>query len=141
MGYDGGWAGGLCLLYLFFMLVHVANPINTTRKLPEPFTSNDVLFYQDYFETSFLKDFYEIAPYKMGENSKKKATHMNKVFFKFLKHGFEAQGFTVDIKTAGAIDKWTLKIAYGKEKFLEMTGEQIRMNYKNRKLKKLFNYE
>lgn len=102
---------------------------------------NDVLFYQDYFETSFLKDFYEIAPYKMGENSKKKATHMNKVFFKFLKHGFEAQGFTVDIKTAGAIDKWTIKIAYGKEKFLEMTGEQIRMNYKNRKLKKLFNYE
>jgi|GEM_PF-4892453 len=101
---------------------------------------NDVLFYHDYYETSFLKDFYEIAPYKMGENSKKKATHMNKVFFKFLKRGFEDQGFTVDIKTTGAIDKWTLKIAYGKEKFQEITGEQIRINHRNRKLKKLFNY-
>ena len=58
-----------------------------------------------------------------------------------MKRGFEEQGFIVDIKTVGAIDKWTLKVSYGKEKFIEMTGEQIRMNYKNRKLKKLFNYE
>ncbi|MEG2446031.1 MAG: hypothetical protein RSB22_08315 [Acinetobacter sp.] len=102
---------------------------------------NDVLFYYEYYETSFLKDLYEIAPNEIGENSKMKATQMNKVFFKFMKRGFEAQGFTVDIKTAGASDQWTLKIAYGKEKFLEMTGEQIRMNHKNRNLKKMFNYE
>lgn len=102
---------------------------------------NDMLFYHDYYDTSFLKDFYEIAPYKMGENSKKKKSHMYNVFFKFLKRGFETQGFTVDIKTAGAIDKWTIKIAYGKEKFQEITGEQIRMNHRNRKLKNLFNYE
>ncbi len=102
---------------------------------------NDVLFYHEYYETSFLKDLYEISPIEMGENSKKKATHLYKVFFKFMKRGFEEQGFIVDIKTVGAIDKWTLKVSYGKEKFIEMTGEQIRMNYKNRKLKKLFNYE
>lgn len=102
---------------------------------------NDVLFYHEYYETSFLKDLYEISPIEIGENSKKKATHMNKVFFKFMKRGFEEQGFIVDTKTVGAIDKWTLKITYGKEKFLEMTGEQIRINHRNRIKEKLFNYE
>jgi hypothetical protein len=43
---------------------------------------NDIL-YEDVYNVSFLKDFYEIAPSLIENNEKKKAQHLHKAFFKF----------------------------------------------------------
>lgn len=102
---------------------------------------NDVLFPSSFFEGSFLRDFYEIPPNEIGENEKLLSRQLYKTFFNFMKSGFEEQGFNVDMKTEGRIDKWILKITFDKKGFQTISGEQIRQNFRNHDLKKLFNYE
>lgn len=101
---------------------------------------NDIL-YEDVYNVSFLKDFYEIAPSLIENNEKKKAQHLHKAFFKFIKLGFENQGFKVDIKTEGAIDKWKLVISFGKDIFRELSGNDIRGYLRQQKSNNIFNYE
>ncbi|MDH1408151.1 hypothetical protein ABLT35_09955 [Acinetobacter johnsonii] len=101
---------------------------------------NDI-FYEDAYNASFLKDFYEMTPSTIENNEKKKAQHLYKAFFKFIKFEFENQGFKVDIKTEEAIDKWTLVISYGKDVFRKLSGNDIRGYLRQQKSNNIFNYE